>query len=129
MYGHGAWETGGHLVGARLLLEKGTYYVARRWDPWYLTRYPVTILGSSGVPHWVFCIEVLRIESARRAYAYGFTSPTYVYHFCDRSQTLSGHISISKRGASKSYAAIDRAPGTLTTSQVSYIKALADRCK
>ena len=50
--------------------------MARRWDPWYLTRYLVTILGSSGVPHWVFCIEVLRIESARRAYAYGFTSPS-----------------------------------------------------
>ena len=77
MYGHRAWETGGHLVGARLLLEKGTHWVARRWDPWYLTRYLVTILGSSGVPHWVFCIEVLRTESARRAYAYGFTSPTF----------------------------------------------------
>ena len=54
--------------------------MARRRDPWYLDRYPVTILGSSGVPHWVFCIEVLRIESARRAYAVlhadGFTSPT-----------------------------------------------------
>ena len=31
----------------------------------------------------------------------------YVYHFCDRSQTLSGHILINKRGASQNYAAID----------------------
>ena len=40
----------------------------------------------------------------------------YVYHFCDRSQTLSGHISINKRGASKNYAAIDRAPGARSKS-------------
>ena len=32
----------------------------------------------------------------------------YVYHFCDRSQTLNGHISIIKLIHNKSYAAIDR---------------------
>ena len=31
----------------------------------------------------------------------------YVYHFFPRSRTLSGHISTTKRGASKNYAAID----------------------
>ena len=35
----------------------------------------------------------------------------YVYHFCDRSQTSSGHISINKRGALKNSADMERAPG------------------